>query len=69
MVGIVGMLGKVGMIHMVHCGLYHLLAITPERMVRWRTVRSLRNHLGQGYFLMTKQLEVEILLLTRMAKT
>ena len=42
--------------------------ITPKPMVRWETVKSLQNRLGEGYLLMTINFWVVRKVLAQMAK-
>ena len=37
------------------------MSIAPERMVRWRTVKSLRNHLGEKNLPTTKMIACHIM--------
>ena len=44
-------------------------SITPERMVRWRSAKSLRNRLDKGYLLMTRNYRLTSWLLCKLLKS
>ena len=56
------------MMNTVHVVYIAYKSITPERMVLWRTVKSLLNRLDKGYLLMTTNFGTVITVLAQMAK-
>ena len=60
-----GTVEMMGMVHMVPYGL--LWSITLERMVRWRTVKSLWNHIDKGYLPVTKLVKTDMVVMVQIA--
>ena len=56
----------------VVCAFFHSViwlkwSLTPERIVRWRTVKHIQNRLDESYFLTITKLQVGVLALAQMA--